>query len=194
MLRIPHILGCNPHGNIPACLFHGVDHALRCIRTVHRAAEPAATRGRQNMSYDAVFSILFVKSHPHMVLQSSSYKRKAASSSCFSPPPDTGYWQQWWSARYRPTAEQSCSPSSLPLVRLDLTGLLLNTDARLGGFLFGYDIGVISGCLIMPDFTRRFGDFNEASGEWVLNSHKQSIITSLLSAGCVSPSPSCPFY
>ncbi|KIY74116.1 sugar transporter [Cylindrobasidium torrendii FP15055 ss-10] len=52
-----------------------------------------------------------------------------------------------------------------------------------GGFLFGYDIGVISGCLIMPDFTRRFGDFNEASGEWELDSHKQSIITSLLSAG-----------
>ncbi|KAJ2924765.1 hypothetical protein H1R20_g12329, partial [Candolleomyces eurysporus] len=51
-----------------------------------------------------------------------------------------------------------------------------------GGFLFGYDIGVISGCLIMPDFIRRFGEIN-ADGEYFLSSSRQSIITSLLSAG-----------
>ncbi|EIM83272.1 sugar transporter [Stereum hirsutum FP-91666 SS1] len=45
------------------------------------------------------------------------------------------------------------------------------------GFLFGYDIGVISGCLIMPDFIDRFGV------DGVLDSSRQSIITSLLSAG-----------
>jgi SP family sugar:H+ symporter-like MFS transporter len=27
-----------------------------------------------------------------------------------------------------------------------------------GGFLFGYDIGVISGCLIMPNFIKTFGE------------------------------------
>ncbi|RXW18128.1 hypothetical protein EST38_g7728 [Candolleomyces aberdarensis] len=51
-----------------------------------------------------------------------------------------------------------------------------------GGFLFGYDIGVISGCLIMPDFIRRFGEI-DANGEYFLSSSRQSIITSLLSAG-----------
>ncbi|KAI0756097.1 general substrate transporter [Daedaleopsis nitida] len=50
------------------------------------------------------------------------------------------------------------------------------------GFLFGYDIGVISGCLIMPDFIERFGTQN-ADGSWVLSPARQSIITSLLSAG-----------
>ncbi|KAF8807875.1 general substrate transporter [Phlegmacium glaucopus] len=50
------------------------------------------------------------------------------------------------------------------------------------GFLFGYDIGVISGCLIMPDFVRRFGQL-DASGKPFLSSSRQSIITSLLSAG-----------
>ncbi|KAI0783335.1 general substrate transporter [Abortiporus biennis] len=50
------------------------------------------------------------------------------------------------------------------------------------GFLFGYDIGVISGCLIMPDFVRRFGEMGP-DGEFVLTSSRQSIITSLLSAG-----------
>ncbi|CAA7265874.1 unnamed protein product [Cyclocybe aegerita] len=50
------------------------------------------------------------------------------------------------------------------------------------GFLFGYDIGVISGCLIMPDFIRRFGEVG-ANGQPFLSSSRQSIITSLLSAG-----------
>ncbi|KAI0065343.1 general substrate transporter [Artomyces pyxidatus] len=49
-------------------------------------------------------------------------------------------------------------------------------------FLFGYDIGVISGCLIMPDFIARFGQIG-SDGEPFLSSSRQSIITSLLSAG-----------
>lgn len=71
-----------------------------------------------------------------------------------------------------------------------------------GGFLFGYDIGVISvrptffpavsqtyppnsqGCLIMPDFIRRFGQ-PDGQGGFFLSSSRQSIITSLLSAGYV---------
>ncbi|KAJ3895370.1 general substrate transporter [Lentinula edodes] len=51
-----------------------------------------------------------------------------------------------------------------------------------GGFLFGYDIGVISGLLVMPDFVQRFGQENP-DGSFTLSSSRQSIITSLLSAG-----------
>ncbi|KAG1830873.1 general substrate transporter [Suillus variegatus] len=50
------------------------------------------------------------------------------------------------------------------------------------GFLFGYDMGVISGCLIMPDFIRRFGQ-EGTDGQYYLSSSRQSIIVSLLSAG-----------
>ncbi|KAG1742746.1 general substrate transporter [Suillus paluster] len=50
------------------------------------------------------------------------------------------------------------------------------------GFLFGYDIGVISGCLIMPDFIRRFGQ-EGTDGQYYLSSSRQSVIVSLLSAG-----------
>ncbi|KAF8435632.1 general substrate transporter [Boletus edulis BED1] len=50
------------------------------------------------------------------------------------------------------------------------------------GFLFGYDIGVISGILIMPDFIHRFGQVS-SDGTYYLSSSRQSIITSLLSAG-----------
>ncbi|KAG2099885.1 uncharacterized protein F5147DRAFT_711408 [Suillus discolor] len=50
------------------------------------------------------------------------------------------------------------------------------------GFLFGYDIGVISGCLIMPDFIRQFGQ-EGTNGQYYLSSSRQSIIVSVLSAG-----------
>ncbi|VDC04259.1 unnamed protein product [Peniophora sp. CBMAI 1063] len=60
--------------------------------------------------------------------------------------------------------------------------ILLSVFIAFGGFLFGYDIGVISGCLIMPDFVERFGEPN-GSGGFELSSSRQSIITSLLSAG-----------
>ncbi|CAK5265925.1 unnamed protein product [Mycena citricolor] len=60
--------------------------------------------------------------------------------------------------------------------------IAFDTLPILPGFLFGYDIGVISGCLIMPDFINRFGEVG-ADGTMFLSSSRQSIITSLLSAG-----------
>ncbi|CCL98892.1 uncharacterized protein FIBRA_00899 [Fibroporia radiculosa] len=62
--------------------------------------------------------------------------------------------------------------------------ILLAIFIAFGGFLFGYDIGVISGCLIMPDFVDRFGQENP-DGTFTLFSSRQSIITSLLSAGTI---------
>ncbi|KAK7063636.1 hexose transporter 2 [Favolaschia claudopus] len=59
---------------------------------------------------------------------------------------------------------------------------LLAVFIAFGGFLFGYDIGVISGCLIMPDFIDRFGE-RGSDGQMFLSPSRQSIITSLLSAG-----------
>ncbi|KAK8858902.1 hypothetical protein IAR55_003133 [Kwoniella newhampshirensis] len=50
--------------------------------------------------------------------------------------------------------------------------------AAFGGWVFGYDIGYISGCLIMPDFVAHM-----QPGASALSSQNQSIITSLLSAG-----------
>ncbi|EEB89861.1 hypothetical protein MPER_11998, partial [Moniliophthora perniciosa FA553] len=60
--------------------------------------------------------------------------------------------------------------------------ILLAVFIAFGGFLFGYDIGVISGCLIMPDFQWRFGE-PDGKGGYHLTPDRQSLITSLLSAG-----------
>ncbi|KAI0931239.1 hypothetical protein AcW2_000166 [Taiwanofungus camphoratus] len=57
-------------------------------------------------------------------------------------------------------------------------------EYRASGFIFGYDMGVISGCLIMKDFVDRFGQIG-ANGEPFLSSSRQSIITSLLSVGTI---------
>lgn len=66
----------------------------------------------------------------------------------------------------------------------EFAALLIYLLGDSGGFLFGYDIGVISGCLIMPDFVQRFGvaDASEATG-YLLSASRQAQITSLLSAG-----------
>ncbi|KAI0803285.1 general substrate transporter [Irpex lacteus] len=68
------------------------------------------------------------------------------------------------------------------MAHANLKVILLAVFIAFGGFLFGYDIGVISGCLIMPDFQRRFGEIG-SDGQPFLSSSRQSIITSLLSAG-----------
>lgn len=64
--------------------------------------------------------------------------------------------------------------------------------------LQGWDIGVISGCLIMRDFVKRFGEPSAtAVGGYILTDSHQAEITALLSAGTffgaigqVSPMPS----
>lgn len=52
-----------------------------------------------------------------------------------------------------------------------------------GGFLFGYDIGVISGCFIMDPFIKTMGECDPITGECVLTDSRVSIINSTLSIG-----------
>lgn len=72
--------------------------------------------------------------------------------------------------------------------QITLPAMLLGIGICVGGFLFGYDLGVISGCLIMNPFINVMGVYDptamgaNAQG-YVLSADRQSLITALLSAG-----------
>ncbi|THH13065.1 hypothetical protein EW146_g7113 [Bondarzewia mesenterica] len=68
---------------------------------------------------------------------------------------------------------------------VSMLAIIVNLFVGIGGFIFGYDIGYISGCLIMLHFQIAFGTLDSASSSgFSLSSHRQSVIVSLLSAGC----------
>jgi SP family sugar:H+ symporter-like MFS transporter len=50
-----------------------------------------------------------------------------------------------------------------PEGRIPFIAVLLGACASIGGFMFGYESGQISGFLAMPDFIERFGDNGEFS-------------------------------
>ncbi|KAF1939779.1 general substrate transporter [Clathrospora elynae] len=53
----------------------------------------------------------------------------------------------------------------------------------MGGFIFGYDTGQISGFLEMPDFLDRFADKRNEKGELAFSNWKSGLIVALLSIG-----------
>ncbi|KAA8622973.1 AraJ Arabinose efflux permease [Pyrenophora tritici-repentis] len=63
-----------------------------------------------------------------------------------------------------------------------IEAIMLGVITSIGGFLFGYDTGQISGMLIFPDFIRRFGQV-QANGEIAFDPTIQSLLVSLMSIG-----------
>lgn len=64
--------------------------------------------------------------------------------------------------------------------------LLLGITTSMGGFLFGYDTGQISGLLLFDDFRNRFAQFEQPDGsakKW--DAVIQSTLVSLMSIGCL---------
>jgi len=51
----------------------------------------------------------------------------------------------------------------VPQGRVPAIAVILGATASIGGFMFGYESGQISGFLAMPDFLQRFGDNGEFS-------------------------------
>ncbi|KAK0673477.1 putative hexose transporter [Cercophora samala] len=68
-----------------------------------------------------------------------------------------------------------------------ITGLaiLLGAVASIGGFMFGYVSGQISGFFDMEDYGRRFGQFNALTGTYDFSAPRQGAIVGLLPAGCL---------
>ncbi|KAH8724445.1 general substrate transporter [Phaeosphaeriaceae sp. PMI808] len=79
-----------------------------------------------------------------------------------------------------------------PQGRVPIIAIVLGTVASLGGFVFGYESGQISGFLAMPDFIDRFGENGEFSAV------RQGTIVGLLAIGtligCLCSAPLADTY
>lgn len=68
--------------------------------------------------------------------------------------------------------------------KVTLFACLLGSVASIGGFMFGYVSGQISGFFLMNDFARRFGEQN-ADGSFEFSAARQGSIVGFLSIGCL---------
>ncbi|EXJ64253.1 MFS transporter, SP family, sugar:H+ symporter [Cladophialophora yegresii CBS 114405] len=69
-----------------------------------------------------------------------------------------------------------------PLRRVTMASFLMGVAISMGGFIFGYDTGQISGFLAMPDFLERFGQ-RHSDGTPYFSNVRSGLIVSLLSIG-----------
>ncbi|KAF2026439.1 siderophore iron transporter mirC [Setomelanomma holmii] len=69
-----------------------------------------------------------------------------------------------------------------PLPRLTWKGFWMGILVSMGGAVFGYDTGQISGFLAMPDFLRRFGQRHD-NGTYYFSNVRSGLIVALLSIG-----------
>lgn len=61
--------------------------------------------------------------------------------------------------------------------RTSILGIL----ASMGGFVFGYSTGQISGFTTMKDFSLRFGELDEATGNYGFSNVRSGLIVGLVS-------------
>lgn len=62
--------------------------------------------------------------------------------------------------------------------------IILGGLTSIGGFLFGYDTGLISGIQLFKDFIQRFGQ-KQGNGDVEFTPIILSLVVSLLSIGCM---------
>ncbi|KAI0152638.1 general substrate transporter [Xylariaceae sp. FL1272] len=72
-----------------------------------------------------------------------------------------------------------------PLKRLTGRSFVMGLLVSMGGLIFGYDTGQISGFLEMPDFLRRFAELNPEDGSYSFSTVRQGLVVGLLSIGCL---------
>lgn len=70
--------------------------------------------------------------------------------------------------------------SHIPL--LTWRSVVMGLFVSMGGFLFGYDTGQISGFLEMENFLSRFGQFNASEGKYEFTNVRSGLIVALVSS------------
>ena len=74
-----------------------------------------------------------------------------------------------------------------------IESILLGVVTSIGGFLFGYDTGQISGLLLFNDFNERFGQ-TQPDGSKDLDPIIESLVVSLMSIGTLLGALSASLY
>lgn len=69
-----------------------------------------------------------------------------------------------------------------PIPRLTLRTFVMGAFVSIGGLLFGYDTGQISGFLEMDNYKQRYGELGP-DGEYYFSTVRSGLIVSLLSVG-----------
>ncbi|TKA29233.1 hypothetical protein B0A50_03743 [Salinomyces thailandicus] len=88
------------------------------------------------------------------------------------------------------TLEKTSSPNhpsnaELPSEqKVTILAVSLGLVASIGGFMFGYVSGQISGYFLMDDYAKRFGQ-RQSDGTYTFDATRQGTITALLCAGCM---------
>ncbi|KAI2602488.1 general substrate transporter [Hypoxylon sp. NC1633] len=84
------------------------------------------------------------------------------------------------------TKQEQGSPDTSPTKqqRITLLSIFLGVVASIGGFMFGYVSGQISGFFSMVDFAQRFGESN-LNGVYEFSAARQGAIVGLLPVGCL---------
>ncbi|KAK4119979.1 general substrate transporter [Parathielavia appendiculata] len=86
------------------------------------------------------------------------------------------------------TSRKPEGPSAAAIVaeqKITAIAVFLGAVASIGGFMFGYVSGQISGFFDMEDYGRRFGEHNAATGSITFSAARQGAIVGLLPAGCL---------
>lgn len=78
------------------------------------------------------------------------------------------------------------NPSKAPSIKESWYVLLMSILIAFGGFIFGYDIGTISGYVNMPDYLQRFGEQSQLDPSvYYCSNSRVGLIVSIMSLGSI---------